>query len=228
MKKILSLFPLLLVTLFCFAQTQNYNGVYGYSEKPQGDPPKDKANDGPNGTLTLIRMENNKYRFWLDINKGWPGYEVGATDGTITFVNGKASFDNTYEDSKDSCVLVFKVYGNKITISGTSAEFNCGFGNGVSADGEYKRLSKQPAINNAWLKGQYNQSPKAIITVNKAQVYQDENCLYPKNQFFVKNDALLSIAETQKSIYIEFITPSGKFIWGWIKRSAVRIEQNSE
>src|SRR5262245_9255294 len=125
---------LLLACLDARAQT-TYSGVYGYSEKPSGDVPKDHADEGPTGTLVLLRMENNKYRFWLDINKGWPSFNMGETDGTITFKNGKASFDNTYQDSRDSCILHFTIANNVIRISGTSAEFNCGFGQGVYADG---------------------------------------------------------------------------------------------
>jgi hypothetical protein len=66
----------------------------------------------------------------------------------------------------------------------------------------------------------------ATVTDNKAEVFQDENCLVPfsPRKFFVKGDTFLSIAETSKSIYTEYFSSAGKFIWGWIRKSGVNTE----
>ena len=77
-------------------------------------PPKGEENSGPSGSLVLVRMDGNKYRFWLDVIIGRPDYNRGETDGTITFVNDTASFDNTYEDAEHPCILKFKLAGNTI------------------------------------------------------------------------------------------------------------------
>lgn len=206
------------------AQT-NYSGAYGYYFNPPANTGNDKDATGPKGTLVLLKMEGNKYRFWLDVTLGWPNYNVGETDGTVSFVNDTASFDNTFEDAEHPCILKFKITNNTININSQSTSFNCGFGNGVNADGDYAKLKLQPVLNNDWLKKEYFQSPKFIVTDNKAEIYQDENCLRPftQKQYFVKGDMLLSIAETEKTVYTEYISASGKFIYGWLKKSTVKI-----
>lgn len=224
MKKIFLIAGLSLVTLFVTAQT-NYSGSYGYYFKPQGNTGNDKDATGPTGNLVLLKMDGNKYRFWLDVTLGWPNYNVGETDGTITFVNDTASFDNTFEDATHPCILKFKISENKININSLSTSFNCGFGNGVNADGDYEKLKSQPVLNYEWLKKQYSQTPTIIINSKKAEVFQDENCLHPfaKAQFFTKGDSLLSIAETEKTIYTEFITAAGKFMYGWLRKTDLKI-----
>jgi hypothetical protein len=224
MKKVFVGTGLLLFTLFVTAQT-NYAGGYGYYFNPPANTGNDKDATGPKGTLVLLKMEGNKYRFWLDVTLGWPNYNVGETDGTVTFVNDTASFDNTFEDAEHPCILKFKITNNTININSMSSSFNCGFGNGVNADGDYAKSKVQPVLNNDWLKKEYFQSPQFIITDNKAEIYQDENCLRPfsAKQYFVKGDILLSISETEKTVYTEYIAANGKFVYGWLKKSAIKI-----
>ena len=170
-------------------------------------------------------MDGNKYRFWLDVTIGWPSYNSGETDGTIAIVNDTASFDNTFEDAIDPCILKFKVENQSILISSASNSFNCGFGNNVSADGEYTKLKVQPVLNNDWLKKEYHQAQTLEVTTNKAELFQDEHCQYPflKKQFLSKGQKLPAIAETEKTIYTEQITLEGKFVYGWLKKTTVKI-----
>lgn len=224
MKKVILVWAGFFCCLSIFSQT-NYTGAYGYSFKPQGDTGNDKEATGPSGNLVLQKMEGNKYRFWLDVTVGWPSYNMGETDGTISFVNDTASFDNTFEDAASPCILKFRITGTTIHIDSQSSSFNCGFGNGVNADGDYKKLKIQPVLNNAWLKKEYHQSPALTISASKAELFQDENGLHPfsKPQYFSKGDKLLSIAETEKTVYTEYFTPAGKFIYGWIKKTDLKI-----
>jgi len=86
MKKLIFLFLVLSACLTAHSQ-KDLSGAYGYTlplEKAQ--PPKNKSAI-PGGQLVLIRMEENKYRFWLDVLTGPPGYNRGETDGTIVFEN---------------------------------------------------------------------------------------------------------------------------------------------
>ncbi len=202
----------------------NYSGVYGYSLKPPGNTGNDKQATGPAGKLVLLKMEDNKYRFWLDVTIGWPTYNAGETDGTISFVNDTASFDNTFEDAEKPCILKFRVEGNTITINSLSTSFNCGFGNQVHADGEYPRLKAQPVLDNKWLKKEYSQAPLVTAKGEKAEIFQDENCLVPfsPKKYFIKGNSFLNIAETQKSMYTEDIPSPGKFTWGWIRKSDIK------
>jgi hypothetical protein len=221
------LFLFAMVAFFAMASTAqvNYSGAYGYSFPPPENTGNDKDATGPRGNLVLLKMEDNKYRFWLDVTLGWPNYNVGETDGTITFVNDTASFDNTFEDATHPCILKFKLTGNTIHINSMSTSFNCGFGNGVNADGDFTKLKTQPILNNAWLKKEYFQSPTLTVTANKIEVFQDENCLRPfvPKKHFIKGESFLSIAETAKTVYTEFIPAPGKFIYGWIKKTGIKI-----
>ncbi len=225
MKKVFLLSVLLTTAIVVTAQ-KNLSGSYGYSFPPQINSHNNKEDVlGPNGNLVLLKMEGNKYRFWLEVTIGAPSYNRGETDGTLTFINDTASFDNTYEDSEKPCILKFKITGNTIHLNSMSTSFNCGFGNGVNADGDYARLKIQPVLNNAWLKELYFQSSGIIITAKKAELFQDENCRYrfAKSQYFVKGDSLPGIAETEKAVYTEFITPSGKFVYGWLKKTDLKV-----
>jgi len=224
MKKLFLITTMLFVASISQAQN-NYSGAYGYSFKPNGNTGNDKDATGPAGNLVLLKMDGDKYRFWLDVTIGWPNYNVGETDGTITIVNDTASFDNTFEEATKPCILKFKIAGNTIHINSLSTSFNCGFGNGVNADGDYTKLKNQPVLNNAWLKKEYHQSPAIVVTSNRAEVFQDENCqhAFTKKQYFVKGDKLLSIAETEKTVYTEYITTAGKFIYGWMKKTDIKI-----
>lgn len=224
MKRLFLFTLLILCTIFGFSQT-DHSGLYSYTNKIKVNAPASEKARGPNGQLVLLKMEGNLYRFWLDVTTGWPKNNVGETDGTITLVNDTASFDNTFEDAENSCILKFQLSNNVITVISQSTSFNCGFGNGVYADGEYSFAKVQPKLDNAWLKNEYKQSPVATVKVNKATIYQDENCLHPfaPNKYFAKMTSFLSIAETEKSIYTEYILSPGKFIWGWIKKEDVTI-----
>ena len=223
MKRFSLLTLLVLSTILCFSQT-DHSGLYSYTNKIKVKAPASEKARGPNGQLVLLKMEGNLYRFWLDVTTGWPNYNVGETDGTITLVNDTASFDNTFEDAERPCILKFQLSNNVITINSQSTSFNCGFGNGVHADGEYTFDKVQPKLDNIWLQKEYYSSPTIEVIKNKAQLYSDENCLYAKTQFFVKGNKLLSIAENQTSIYTEFITPDGKFMWGWLNKKDVKIK----
>lgn len=224
MKKIFSTCISLLIFFLTYCQT-NYSGTYSFAIKRGVNTGKELENEGPAGSLTLLKMENNKYRFWLNVNRGWPSYNMGESDGTIVIVNDTASFDNTYEGAANNCILYFKIEKNSIEIQESSSANDCGFANGVSAEGKYVKDKVQPVIDNKWLKEQYHQSPMVIVITNKAEVFKDENCLYTASQYFVKADTLLSIAETEKTVYTEFITPSGKFIYGWLKKSATKMAE---
>lgn len=218
-------FITLLILAGIIAQGQpDYSGVYGYTSAP-ADSSAGKNEMGRAVSLTLIRVEGTKYRFWLDVNRGWPSYASGATDGVITFKNDTASFDNTFETANKPCILHFRIKGTTISIDCDAHSADCGFGNGVTANDEYPRFGKQPALNNAWLKEQYDQSPSATIIADRADVYEDEDGLHKKSQYFVKGDTIISIAESKNTIYTEYITPQGKFVYGWLRKSALQVKQ---
>jgi hypothetical protein len=139
-------------------------------------------------------------------------------------VNDTASFDNTFEGAAAACILKIRIMGSTISIISQSESFNCGFGNNVNADGEYERLKDQPVVNNEWLKKQYHESPSFMISSNKVQLFQDENALHPfvPQQWLSKDVKYLSVSETEKTVYTEYFTSNGKFIYGWVKKTEMK------
>ncbi|HUR67485.1 MAG TPA: hypothetical protein VMZ03_14125 [Chitinophagaceae bacterium] len=215
----------LLACLTFHSFSQDHSGTYGYTLKLEGTQPPKAKSAIPGGTLVLQKMEGNKYRFWLDVLNGPPGYNRGETDGTIILVNDTASFENTFEGAIVPCILKFKKSGNTINIYGFSSSYNCGFGNGVSAEADYAWLKTQPPLNNDWLKKEYPESPIAIADKDKIEVFQDENCKqsFTPKVFFPKGENFLSIADAESSIYTEHYSSSGKFTWGWIRKSGIKL-----
>jgi hypothetical protein len=201
----------------------NFSGTYGYTiSVDAGQIPKE-ITSVPGGVLVLLKMEGNQYRFWLDVLNGPPGFNRGETDGTITFKNDTASFDNTFEGAEKPCILKFKKTGKSITIDAESTSFNCGFGNGVNADGDYRWKKKQEPLDNNWLKKQYPQA--ALITLVKEQVelFRDENTKQPfsPKKYLGKGTSILNIAETDAAVYTELIEADGSFKYGWIRKIAL-------
>lgn len=214
-----------LATLFLAAQAQNdLTGAYGFSLPAPAEAPASEKNKGFQARLILIRMEGSLYRFWLDVQNGWPGYHVGETDGTISFKNDSASFDNTFEDATHPCILGFRLQGKTIRINSHSTSFNCGFGQGVYADGDYVRLSAQPALNQEWLEKEYGNSPHMRVNVSRAELFRDETGRIPfsPRRYLAKDTRLISIAETETLIYTELIPAPGQFTWGWLRKTELR------
>ncbi|MEO6612280.1 MAG: hypothetical protein ABIT05_06065 [Chitinophagaceae bacterium] len=223
MKRNLITSLLFLWTVTCFAQ-KDLSGTYSYAFKPEGNPPKEAVDAGRSGKLVLLKIDDNKYRFWLDVGAGWPSYILGETDGTLSFVNDTASFDNTFEGASNPCILKFRYNEGTIIINGFSTSYDCGFGNGVNADGDYAWLKKQPALNYQWLRKEYPEAPTIVITNDKAELFRDESLLYPftPGQYCSKGESMLGIIQTEKAVYTEYFSSSGKFIYGWLKKSAVK------
>ncbi len=208
----------------CLAYGQvNYSGTYGYNISMDAAQIPKEITSVPGGVLVLLKMEDNQYRFWLDVLNGPPGFNRGETDGTITFKNDTASFDNTFEDAENPCILKFKKTGKIITINSGSTSFNCGFGNGVNADGEYIWKKKQEPLDNNWLKKQYPQAP-TIILRQQVELFKDENATQPfsPKKYLAKGTTILNIAETDVATYTELIAADGSFKYGWIKKTGVK------
>lgn len=109
---------LLSVLLFSCAIAQtDYSGHYGYSSDPQFEVPKGQKESGPYGTLSLYKLGTDTYKFWLEVSKGYPSYNVGNAEGIITVKGDNASYDNTFEDSPEKCILKFKFTKSKVEIS---------------------------------------------------------------------------------------------------------------
>jgi len=203
----------------------NFTGVYGYSSLTINVTEAKEKTAVPGGSLVLIKISGSQYRFWLDVLGGPPAYDRGETDGTITFTNDTASFDNSYEDDSP-CMLKFKIDGKTITIENESSSTACGFGNGVTAGGEYTWLTKQEKLDNEWLEKQYPQATKIKVS-STTELYSDPDGYrsFANKILVAKGNDYLNIAESEKTIYTEFISKEGTLKWGWIRKTAIKVDK---
>jgi hypothetical protein len=142
MKKIL--FCLILFFFFIKVEAQtDYSGNFGFQHKifNQADVKvkRNKDDVGRMGNLTLFKIDNNKYKFWLSANRGWPSYNQGDIDGIINIISDTAVFKITQEDSQLPCVIAFKFSTNYIELEQRSTDADCSFGWNVYADGKYRK-----------------------------------------------------------------------------------------
>lgn len=216
-----ALIILFLVSGFAFSQT-DYSGNYGYSYKTKTaktstyKPSKDDT--GPSAGLTLLFIDKTHYKFWLDVNKGWPNYHVGYINGILVLDKNTGVYKERKEFNDSICGLYFTFSSRSVDIEQQGTDIDCGFGAYVYADGTYKKYnSRKVSADNFRL--QYIDVAVYKITVEKAFVFEDSSGLKKKDQYFILNDEVLSTNNAGSFIYIEHLTKSGKFIYGWIRKS---------
>jgi hypothetical protein len=205
-----------------YSQT-DHSGLYSYSDKPMFDPKgerpsKEEANDGASGQLTVFRIDKTHYKFWLGVGKGWPGYHTGNINGIMTVTANRGFFKEKQDFSDSFCTLIFTFSAKSVSISQDGTDIDCGFGAFVYADGDYKKRNGK-RITTDQFNDLYFDAARYNITADKAYVFEDSSGLKRKNQYFVKNDELIGVNESAGFIYIEHLTSSGKFIYGWIRKN---------
>lgn len=227
MRKIFYCLILFFISIKIEAQI-DYSGNYGFQSKVYIDkdsewkPNKDELDQGRMGELTLFKIDSVKYKFWLSANRGWPSYNQGNIDGIIDIKRGKAVFKVKQDYSDSSCVIVFVFNNNYLEVEQRSSDSDCGFGMNVYADGKYKRRGIKK-IKNAGLEDLYTDFTKYEIISGKAFLFEDGSGDKMKKPYFIKGDNVLSTAENDNYVYVEYISASGKFIYGWIKKSEIKI-----
>ncbi|HMG83277.1 MAG TPA: hypothetical protein VK559_09610 [Ferruginibacter sp.] len=145
---------LILVCFFCnqFAIAQaktekNFidpTGTYKLSNKTTI---KDGYRYGNFGGIEVKLLTNSTIAISLFICRGATNYNSGSFIDTLTYQNSKAIYKTPEEDS--SCSITFTFTNKGVIVDQYQADINfgCNFGQGVFADGFYKRISiKTPLI----------------------------------------------------------------------------------
>jgi hypothetical protein len=227
----------LLTLLFCFAGIAkaqvDYTGNYGFQNKVYYDkdsemkPSKDEINQGSMGSLTLLKIDTNKYKFWLSCNRGWPSFNMGDIDGFIKLDSNKAGFVNAveYTGSDSSCKLLFFFTAVYIKLNQNSTDNDCGFGHNVYADGKYKKQDAK-RIKNAELQRMYYSIEKYSVSAEKLYLSAEANVESITKQYFIKGNIVIAIREKDGFIYTEFITPAGKLVYGWLNKLQLTLVKN--
>jgi hypothetical protein len=103
----------------------------------------------PEGNLVSIEeLPGKRVRFELWATHAFschdmePGPQGGATG--VTVLNGRDAVWESREFTENVCRLRFSFGPDELLVTQEGSAMDCGFGNGVYADGTYRRTSRQP------------------------------------------------------------------------------------
>ena len=109
--------------------SEPFSGTYGF-ELP---------NDGGSGELLVSQISADQFKFKLMVVGGKPAHNQGMMEGVANILGSTADFSTA--EFGGSCKLSFN-FGDGVEITTLEGDpATCGFGNGVKADGVYRRTS---------------------------------------------------------------------------------------
>lgn len=113
-------------------------GLYGLGNE---DEEKTPDTYGEFGNLAIREKGNNVIEFRLYVCNGAPSYHTGLLSDTAIITGNKAVY--TADSTSRLCTITFYFYKQGVSVSQTDDGFDgsCGFGQGVSAGGFFKRKS---------------------------------------------------------------------------------------
>jgi hypothetical protein len=110
-------------------QTNKYCGTFGYK----------KSKTNASATILVYPETDTTVLFYFDVNSGAPSYNMGSLYGRLKIVNEQG----IYKSKNQDCHWSMQILKNKLIIQTVNELYNCGFGNGVVADGTFKKTSKK-------------------------------------------------------------------------------------
>ncbi len=128
---------LFIIPTFCIGQTSNllltskYGGVYRW---------KSKVTEDRGGVVYVYPESDTAILFFLGLNGGAPSYNSGELYGRINISNDTGVFFNSSYPGAD-CKFRFTFIGGNLNVKTMEDKYDCGFGAGIGADGEFKRES---------------------------------------------------------------------------------------
>jgi len=117
--------------------TYKFNNIY---KKKDGD------FYGYSGDIEVKKINSEKITMSFAVNKGAPSYNSGSFVDTLTYKDNRAIY--TIQKFDPTCKIIFDFTKKGITVKEETKDYNfgCGFGQGVVADGFYKKVSKKVPI----------------------------------------------------------------------------------
>ena len=91
------------------------------------------------GTVAVYPETDSTVLFFINVNRGEPSYNMGFLYGRLKLTNGKGIF----ETADKGCRWMVQFTKNLLVICTIGQAYDCGFGNGVVADGLFKQTSKE-------------------------------------------------------------------------------------
>jgi hypothetical protein len=145
MKKLILITGFLLAVMIAFGQsklkakapedlfTAQYAGYYGLGKNAE----KERV-----ASFIIYPESDTTVLFYFDSNAGPPDYSMGSYYGRVTIKGDTGIFYKKFDSSIDAaCKWKFSFSKKKLTLQTLNAQYNCGFGHDVIADGEFKQES---------------------------------------------------------------------------------------
>jgi hypothetical protein len=102
----------------------NPTGTYEYDNGDDGD-----------GTVKVLKISPDKIKVSLFVIGGPPSHNMGEFKKELKIKNGVANYKS------GDCMIKFTFNSKAVKVTQTG--FDCGFGNGVSANGYYQKTSSK-------------------------------------------------------------------------------------
>ena len=91
------------------------------------------------GTILIYPESDSTVLFYIDINRGAPSYNMGSLYDRLKIIKGHG----TYVSKDQGCQWTIQFSNDKLIIGTVKEFYDCGFGNGVLADGSFGQTSKK-------------------------------------------------------------------------------------
>jgi hypothetical protein len=95
------------------------------------------ADKGASGDIAIFPKDDTTLLFNIDLSVGPPSYNMGELYDTLKVKDNRAIYFKKSDGSDKGCKWQIDFYGDSLTIKTLDNGYDCGFGNGVSADGKY-------------------------------------------------------------------------------------------
>lgn len=139
MKKVTTILTLFLCVHFVNGQeraleTKKYAGTYliGDVRSTEGGSRVDVYPESDSTVLIYVYIQNSA-----------PSYNFGRLYGRVKILNGKGNFLKKIDDMDISCHWLIELNKDALIVTTINRQYNCEFGNGVYADGKYKKVSSK-------------------------------------------------------------------------------------
>ncbi|HEY2722344.1 MAG TPA: hypothetical protein VGI82_11495 [Chitinophagaceae bacterium] len=126
-------------SILCFGQkkeimgTMKYAGYYSYGKNI-----RDKT-----GGVIVYPETDSTILFCIDLNRGVPSYNMGFAYGRLKIIKDGGIFYEKPDSAGSGCKWLFVFSKKNLTIRTLDHQYECGFGAGVFADGDFKRASSK-------------------------------------------------------------------------------------
>jgi hypothetical protein len=204
---------LIFIVLSVKADAQiDYSGIYGF--------------DGTSYTkdLTMLKIDANHYKFWMSaasekyINTGDGIIEVKGDSGIYKILD-KSNSEFQY------CNLVFKLTSKNIEVASEKSEKICHVLFGSHIITTYPLIKSARISQKEFLNAYQEDYTLYKVISDETVLYLDSSITRKGNHYFKKGDILIESGYNTfpavKSIQVEYLSNSGEFISGWIKKEAV-------